>query len=626
LARSDTRFDSFLADTALRALPSVLLILVAARLAWFERGTFASRDWLGYAFLGGLLLVTVLAVGRVYVPVRSAVLGIASLFAFTLWCAVALAWSPLPTLGREEVLLVAFYCVVLAFPVLLIRCELSRWLVLGAVVVAVGVVCLAAALELRSDPTESMFRFGRLIFPVSYVNGNAAFLLIGLWPAVALASLRAAPSVVRAVAVGATGGMVAGFLGTQSKGAGAGLAVSAVVLFAVARPRLRLLVPLVLAAAAAGVAYSPLTAPFRAQQAGLEDAAREAGNAWLVVIGVCLVVGLVYALVDRRMEVGARVSRVAGAAVVGLLVFAVVLGVIGFFVSVDHPVAYAQDKFEELKGTPTGSEGSSHFETLESQRYDVWRVAVREFSRHPVAGIGTRGFYAAYLEHGRSVETPARAHSLWLDALSETGIVGFALLAVGLGALLWTAARSTRGSLAACAALAACVYFLAHATIDWIWTLPACGIVFLSLLGLAASGEGRAVLPPRVAVAGAVGVGVVALFGFGPAWLSSRYVERALGSPTAAPQDLERARRLDPISTTAYVVEAQLARDAAGRISPLQRAVDKEPRSAGLRLLLGVAYRDAGRAGDARRELKEAHRLAPRDEEIDRLLRDVGSR
>ena len=253
LARSDTRFYSFLADTALRALPSVLLIVVAARLAWFERGTFASRDWLGYAFLGGLLLVTVLAVGRVYVPVRKALLGIASLLAFTLWCAVALAWSPLPTLGREEVLLVAFYCVVLAFPLLLIRDELSRWLVLGAVVVAVGVVCVAAALELRSDPTESMFRFGRLIFPVSYVNGNAAFFLIGLWPAVALASLRAAPLVVRAVAVGAAGGCARGVPGDAEQGGRCrvgGVCCRPVCGCPLAA---RLLVPLVLAAAAAGV-------------------------------------------------------------------------------------------------------------------------------------------------------------------------------------------------------------------------------------------------------------------------------------------------------------------------------------------------------------------------------------
>jgi hypothetical protein len=565
-----------------------------------------------------------LAVGRVYVPLRTAVLGITGLLALAFWCGVALAWSPLPTLGREEVLLVAFYCVALAFPLLLSRGEVDRWLVLGALVVAVGVVCVAAAVELRTDPAESMFRFGRLIFPVSYVNGNAAFFLIALWPAVALASLRAAPIAVRGVAVAAVGGALAGWLATQSKGAGAALAVSAVVLFAVARSRLRLLVPLLLGAAVAAAAYSPLTAPFRAQDAGLADASREAGEAWLAVIGACLVLGLAYGLVDRRVEVGPRVRRGAGAVALAALALGLVGSAVAFFVSVDHPVGYVEGKLDELRGTPTGGEGSSHFETLESERYDVWRVAVREFARHPVAGIGTRGFYAAYLEHGRSVETPARAHSLPLDALSETGAIGLALLVVGLGALLVGAARSARASLASCAAFAACVYWLAHASVDWIWTLPASGIVFFTLLGLAASGGTRAVLRPRHAIGLAVAVTGSVVVVFAPAWLSARYVERALGSPTAAGQDLDRARRLDPISTTAYVVEAQLAADPAARIDALRRAVDKEPRSAGLRLLLGVAYRDAGRPDEARRELGEANRLAPRDEEIERLLREAG--
>ena len=626
MASSDTRFRSFLVDSALRALPSIALILVATRLAWFERGTIAARDWLGYAILGGLLLVTVVVAGRVYSPVRAAVLGITSLVALAVWCGVALAWSPLPTLGREEVLLVAFYCVVLAFPLLLSRSDLDRWLVLGTVVVAVGVISVASAVELRTDPEESMFRFGRLIFPVSYVNANAAFFLIGLWPAVALASLRAAPVVVRGVSLAAAGGALAGWLATQSKGAGVALALSAVVLFAVARPRVRLLVPLLLGAAVAAAAYSPLTAPFRAQEAGLADAAREAGVAWLAVIGVCLVLGLVYGLADRWVEVGPRVRRASGAIALAALALGLLGAAVGFFASVDHPVAYVQDKFDELKGTPSGGEGASHFETLESERYDVWRVAVREFSRHPVAGIGTRGFYAAYLEHGRSAETPARAHSVWLDALSETGVVGFVLLALALGALLVVAARSARASLAVCAAFAACVYWVAHASIDWIWTLPVSGIVFFSLLGVAAAGgagSARAVVRPRVAAAGAIAVAALVLVVFAPAWLSSRYVERALGSRAAADQDLDRARRLDPISTTVYVVEAQLAPDAAGRIGPLRRAVDKEPRSAGLRLLLGVAYREAGQMDEARRELAEAHRLAPRDEEIERLLSEV---
>jgi hypothetical protein len=571
------------------------------------------------------LLATVLAAGRVYGPVRAAVLGITSLLALAVWCAVALAWSPLPTLGREEVLLVAFYCVVLAFPLLLSRSDVDRWLVLGAVVVAVAVISVASAIELLTDPTEAMFRFGRLVFPVSYVNANAAFFVVALWPAVALASLRAAPVVLRGVAVAGAGGALAGWIATQSKGAGLGLALSAVVLFAIAPWRLRLLVPALLPAAVAAAAYSPLTEPFRAQDSGLTEAAREAGAAWLVVTGSSLVLGLVYALLDRRVELGPRVRRAAGAVALGALVLGLMGAAVGFFVSVDHPVAYVQGKLEELKGTPTSGEGSSHFETLESERYDVWRVAVEEFAGHPLAGIGTRGFYASYLEHGRTIETPARAHSLPLDALAETGVVGLLLLLAALAPPLALAARASRASVAVCAAFASCVFWLVHACVDWIWTVPANGIVFFSFLGVAAAGGARPLLRPSVAAASAVVVAVAALVVFGPAWLSSRYVERALAEePAAAKRDLERARRLDPISTTTYVVEAQLARDPASRIPPLQRAVEREPRSAGLRLLLGIAYRDAGREADAQRELSEAARLAPRDKEIRRVLRETG--
>jgi hypothetical protein len=624
LPLSDTPSRSLLADAALRALPAVLAISVACRLAWFERGTIASRDWLGYALLGGLLLVTVLTAGRVYVPRRPSGSGTFALIALAAWCAVSLAWSPLPTLGREEVLLVVFYAGVLAFPLLLSRGELDRWLVLGALVLGVGLIGLASAAELRSDPDESMFRFGRLIFPVSYVNGNAAFFLVGLWPAVALAALRLAPVLLRATAVAAAAGILAGWLATQSKGGGLGLAVSAVVLFALTPQRLRLLVPLLLGAAAAAAAFRPLTAPFRAQDAGLLNAAREAGRAWLVVIAAAFAVGLLYALVDRRVTVRARVRRVAGAVVLAALALSLLGAVVGFLVTVEHPLGYIEQRIEALKGVPTTGETESHFGTLESERYDVWRVALREFSDHPLAGIGARGFYASYLEHGRSIETPARAHSLPLDALAETGVVGLALLVIALGGPLVVAAREARASLAACAAFAACVYWLAHAAVDWIWTLPASGIVFFTLLGIAAAGRNRTVVRPRVSVAASLVVALVTLVVFAPAWLASRYVKRALDQPaTAARVDLDRARRLDPISTTTFVVEAQLARDAAGRIDPLRRAVEREPRSAGLHLLLGVAYRDAGRVAAARRELEIAQRLAPRNQEIQRLLRDL---
>ena len=77
-----------------------------------------------------------------------------------------------------------------------------------------------------------------------------------------------------------------------------------------------------------------------------------------------------------------------------------------------------------LQARPAANAASSHLLQLGSYRYDIWRVALNEFAHHPLAGIGSRGFGPAYLRQRHSPDTPARAHSFELDALSELGIVG----------------------------------------------------------------------------------------------------------------------------------------------------------------------------------------------------------
>src|SRR5207253_3550789 len=114
---------------------------------------------------------------------------------------------------------------------------------------------------------------------------------------------------------------------------------------------------------------------------------------------------------------------------------------------------------------------STHLVSLGSNRYDFWRVALGRFEAHPVEGVGARGFYSAYLERRRSHESPLRAHSVYLDALSEEGIVGFALLVGALGLLVAALVRRLDRA-AVAAAFAAGVYFLTHAGVDWLWTFP----------------------------------------------------------------------------------------------------------------------------------------------------------
>ena len=280
-----------------------------------------------------------------------------------------------------------------------------------------------------------LFTEGRLTAPISYVNAQAAFFLLGFWPAIVIAARRGTNAGVRAVALGLAAAMLAGWLMTQSKGGGIALAASALVLFAVAPGRLRLLLPTLAVAGLVFARYDALTAPFRTQ--GDTAVARDAATAVLVTTATALALAIPYALLDNRRSVPDRVLRVARVVVAAAAVLAIV--VLGAFAApkLDDPGNTLSEKWEAFKGYAPAASGSSHLVNLGSNRYDFWRVSLNGFVDHPVGGIGGRGFGTAYLEDARSDETPARAHSLPLDVLLETGVIGVILLVAGLGLVLF---------------------------------------------------------------------------------------------------------------------------------------------------------------------------------------------
>jgi len=448
--------------------------------------------------------------------------------------------------------------------------------------------------------------------------------LIAFWPAIALAARRGLQPAIRALALGGATAMVCLWLGTQSKGGGVALAVSAAVVFAVARDRLRILVPSAIAAALAALAAAPLTEPFRSEGQAFDDAVRHAGTITLALAAAGAALGLVYALVDQRTRITERTRAWAGRAVLGLVCVAALAGSAGFFASVDHPVRATQDRWEDFKNIDSRASASSHFGALGSNRYDFWLVAWDEFERHPLAGIGAYGWGSAYLVHGNSDETPHRAHSIEMDALSETGVPGF-LLVVGAGALVLLAlARRARHSLAAAGALGTAAYFAVHTGGDWVWTIPAVGLPAFVIAGISLSEDRATTLPGRIAIPAGVVAALVAVLAFSSPWLSSRLVERAYDSPTlaGATEDLRWARRLDPLAISPLIAESSLG-ESPDDIPPLRRAVAKEPRNAELRYLLGLALLDAGRKADARQELVIARRLSPRDDAIREALRNT---
>jgi hypothetical protein len=598
-------------EAALRVLPTAALAAAAWSLGWLATGSIDSADWLPYASLAGVLLLVVVLTGAAARPRSTELAALAALAALAGWEALSLTWSAVPSLARDEALLTLFYAVALLTPLLMLRGSGDRLLAAGVVAAEAALLAVATAAELRFGANQAdHFYAGRLSFPISYPNAQAAVFLIGFWPAVVCAAHRRAPVPLRALAVGGATAIAAGWLTAQSKGGVLAIAVSAVVLFGLSPLRLRLLPPTLVAAGLTAVAYRPLTAPFRSEgESALVADVRHAGTTILALAAIGLAVGAVYALVDRRVELGRRQTRVAGAAVGVLTAVAVTAGAFLLFSRVDLGA-----QWRAFKRAPTNS-ASSHLLQLGSYRYDIWRVALDEFSHHPVAGIGSRGFGPAYLELRRSPDTPVRAHSFELDALSELGVVGFVLVAAAIVLLLLPLVVGARArDPGATAAFGGAAYWLSHASVDWLWTVPACGLPFFLLLGIGAARGDRALLARRTTLAAGVVLAAVVVLLFVPPWLSARLSARG---------QIHWAKRLDPLAVEPYVAAAARARTPRASIPPLRAAVRKEPRVVDLRFALAQAYERAGEIGAARRELLEAKRLDPGEPQIDEALRSL---
>jgi hypothetical protein len=610
-------------SAALSLVPAAATSVLFFALAWREQGSILAEDWLPYALGGGFLVATVLASGAALRPRSACLAGLGALAALAAWTALSASWSPVPALARDEALLVVFYGLALAVPLLTLRSEGDRLAAIAIVAAASVALFLATAVRLVSDDGLATFYWsGRLASPIGYPGADAAIFLVSFWPAAALAASRRVPIALRTLAFAGTVALLAGWLMTQTRAGAVSLAVSAIVVFGFAPTRLRLLVPVAGAALLVGSFYYPLTDPFREQGADFEPAIRDAA-AWGLILSLAgVLIGLVYALADRRLAMPPRLVTAAGAAAAA----AVMLGAVGalgtFAVTVDAPVDYAADRWDEFKRQPETETGSSHFATIGSNRYDFWRVALREFRQHPLAGAGARAFGHDYLRHGRTDETPRRAHSLPFDLLGETGLIGLTLAVAALLPFAWILFRRARFNLVAAGVLGAVAYWVVHASGDWTWTFPAAGLPFFLLLGAGAAGGGTERLASRAALAIGLGLAAASLLVFAPPWLSSRYTARALEQDAAAARDeLRWARRLDPLSIDPLVAEAELASSPEGATAPLRRAVEREPRSVAPRYLLGVAYLDAGRREEARRQLREALRLAPRSDPVRQALR-----
>ena len=166
-------------------------------------------------------------------------------------------------------------------------------------------------------------------------------------------------------------------------------------------------------------------------------AARSDGPAVaLMLAGVCLAAGGLYAvlstLAPARLSVPRGVSR-AALAVAGVLLVA---GVIA---------ADPAERLDAFKAPPAGATDPGFIRSHllsggGSGRWQFWSAAVDQFQAHPVAGGGAGSYEAWWAEHGSLAYFVRNAHSLWLETLGELGLAGAVLLLAAFGIGLGSAA------------------------------------------------------------------------------------------------------------------------------------------------------------------------------------------
>ena len=124
---------------------------------------------------------------------------------------------------------------------------------------------------------------------------------------------------------------------------------------------------------------------------------------------------------------------------------------------------------------------------LRSNRLALWADAARMAREFPVFGAGFNAFGTAYVPYQTTdrYEWYGEAHNEYLQAVTDTGLVGAGLVGVLLVTLIRRAARAARMGPLDAARLASLLALALHNVVDFNWQVPANAATFVALAALA---------------------------------------------------------------------------------------------------------------------------------------------
>ncbi len=631
------------------ATVAVVLSVVLLVLATTLEGAFAISRWAPLTlFVLAILIGAVLARGRLALsspPIRAVLVGIWGLAG---WSLLSMAWAQSSSdalTGAERMMLYAAIATV-PFALPLSR----RTLVAAAWTIAAGIGIVAAYTLIRLVVDGGpLFLAGRLNGPIDYRNGTALLFALPAWPLIVAASERGYRRVLRALALAiATLCLGLVFL-TQSRGILIGLAAGACIALSLGPGRVRRAWMAVIALAGVAATSPLLLRPFHAWDAGhgIVSTHDITVAAWALtgLTAASFAVGMLISVLDQGLRSGSPQMRNAHRAARVALGGGIVVALVGSAIAIGNPASFARHKWDQFTNVNAGTPTSTRYASVGGQRYDLWRVAVKEFGHAPLLGVGPDNYAFDYYRYRATNRNLSDPHGLVFALLSENGLVGVLLFATYLGGIVATVSRGWRSlgrpaRLHALGPLAAGAVLLGQSTVDWIWLIPgltAIGVLALSL-GAAQVAAANPAQPPiqggsrrRIGrTAAGVGllacaVGVLALFA------SNAYTDRArsaVSDPRAELSAAQTASSLNPWSVTPHYLEAsayETMGDRGAAYAQLRKALELEPENSSTLGVLGDLEARAGKLASARAYYRRALALNPLDTGLQALSR-IGER
>jgi hypothetical protein len=589
--------------------------------------------------------------------------GLVLLAAFAAWVGLSLAWSVAPSGTWTELNRAISYVLVVA-----IALAAASWypraiwhgaLGYAGIALAVALYALggkvAPGIHVGPVDLDQTSVLARLRAPLEYWNALALFVAMAAPIVLRLVVDETRSARVRLGALAALPVYLVTLGLTFSRGGLIAAIVAVAVTLVLAGSALRSLGYLALALAASAPA---LVIGFTSHDlttnvlplSQREDDGLLLGLALLASIAVLVGVGRLVLSLEARTPASPARSRRIARALLGALGAAVLAGAIAMAVSdlgLGGTIEREWDTFRSPHESPAQFDPGRLASTNAGNRWVWWSEAAGAWSDRPLEGHGAGSFPVVHRQYRTNRLDVLQPHSVPLQFLAETGLVGFglatgalALLAIGaVGAVRRTVPGPQRGL--AAALLGASAAWFVHGSYDWDWDIPGITMPALAFLGLlsARGGTGEAWSLPRPGVgaralllSGAVAaLATIALSAILPSWARSKS-DGALTSVThtdspaalaRAQSDADYASRLDTLSVEPLLAAASLAQ-RRGRTGQARRylvdAVRRQGSSVPAWLALARFELDRGDLQNVRLALRRVLELDPRNRSVPLLI------